>query len=48
MQAALKGIQNDLQVFQDVKNLKAWLKNFRLPEPEFEFDPFLDEFPPFR
>ena len=48
MQAALKGIQNDLQVFQDVKNLKAWLKNFRLPQPESGFDPFFDEFPPFR
>lgn len=48
MQTALKGIQNDLQVFQDVKNLKAWLKNFRLPQPESGFDPFFDEFPPFR
>jgi hypothetical protein len=48
IQAALKGIQNDLQVFQDVKNLKAWLKNFRLPQPESGFDPFFDEFPPFR
>ncbi|MCP5293050.1 MAG: molecular chaperone DnaJ, partial [Burkholderiales bacterium] len=48
LRAALKGIQNDLQVFQDVKNLKAWLKNFRLPQPESGFDPFFDEFPPFR
>jgi len=48
LRAALKGIQNDLQVFQDVKNLKAWLKNFRLPQPESGFDPLFDEFPPFR
>ncbi|MDR4520415.1 MAG: molecular chaperone DnaJ [Nitrosomonas sp.] len=48
LRAALKGIQNDLQVFQDVKNLKAWLKNFRLPQPESGFDPFFDEFPSFR
>jgi len=48
LQAELKRIQNDVQVFKDVKNLKVWLKSFRLPEPELGFDPFLDEFPPFR
>ncbi len=48
MQAELKCIQNNLQVFQDVRNLKVWLKNFHLPEPEFEFDPLLNRFPLFR
>lgn len=39
-------VQRDLRAFRDVKRLKAWLKNYRIPEPDF--DPFFDEFPPFR
>lgn len=46
MQDMLTRIQRDLRTFQDVKNLKAWLKSYRIPEPEF--DPFFDGFPPFR
>lgn len=46
MQSEIKRIQQDLRLFTDVKYLKAWLKNVRLPEPEF--DPFFDGFPPFR
>ena len=48
MQAEIKRIQQDLRQFKDVKNLKAWLKSFQLPEPDFGFDPFFDGFPPFR
>jgi hypothetical protein len=39
-------VQRDLRAFRDVKQLKAWLKGYRIPEPDF--DPFFDEFPPFR
>ncbi|MBA3611647.1 MAG: molecular chaperone DnaJ [Nitrospirales bacterium] len=39
-------VQRDLLAFRDVKRLKAWLKGYRIPEPDF--DPFFDEFPPFR
>ncbi len=46
MQDMITRIQRDLRTFQDVKNLKAWLKSYRIPEPEF--DPFFDGFPPFR
>jgi hypothetical protein len=48
MQAEIKRTQQDLRLFKDVKNLKAWLKSFQLPEPDFGFDPFFDGFPPFR
>ncbi len=46
LQAEIKRIQQDLRLLKDVKNLKSWLKGFRLPQPEF--DPFFDQFPPFR
>ncbi|OQW98990.1 MAG: molecular chaperone DnaJ [Thiothrix lacustris] len=46
MQDMITRIQRDLRMFQDVKNLKAWLKSYRIPEPDF--DPFFDGFPPFR
>ncbi|MBO0613380.1 molecular chaperone DnaJ [Thiothrix fructosivorans] len=46
MQDMITRIQRDLRTFQDVKNLKAWLKSYRIPEPDF--DPFFDGFPPFR
>ena len=46
MQDMITRIQRDLRAFQDVKNLKAWLKSYRIPEPDF--DPFFDGFPPFR
>ncbi|WP_342349858.1 hypothetical protein [uncultured Nitrospira sp.] len=38
-------VQRDLLAFRDVKQLKAWLKGYRIPEPDI--DPFFDEFPPF-
>ncbi|MBS4099144.1 MAG: molecular chaperone DnaJ [Sulfuricella sp.] len=38
-------IQAELTRFQDVKQFKAWLKSYRIPEPEF--DPFSYDFPPF-
>jgi len=31
-------IQHDLMLFNDVKQFKLWLKNYRVPEPGF--DPF--------
>jgi hypothetical protein len=37
--------QRELQAFRDVKQLKAWLKGYRIPEPDF--DQFFDEFPLF-
>jgi hypothetical protein len=46
MQDMITRIQRDLRTFQNVKNLKAWLKSYRIPEPDF--DPFFDGFPPFR
>jgi hypothetical protein len=46
MQAGISRIQHDLQAFRDVKQLKAWLKRYQIPEPEF--DPFFAGFPPFR
>jgi hypothetical protein len=35
-----------MRAFRDVKQLKAWLKGYRIPEPDF--DPFFGDFPPFR
>ena len=46
MQDGITRIQRDLRAFQDVKQLKAWLKGYRIPEPDF--DPFFSDFPPFR
>lgn len=45
LQANIARIQHDLRQFRDVKQLKTALKSYRIPEPEF--DPFLDDFPPF-
>ncbi len=45
MQDELARIQHDLRLFRDVKQLKAWLKGYRIPQPAF--DPFMDGFPPF-
>ncbi len=45
VQGLITRIQRDLLAFRDVKRLKAWLKGYRIPEPDF--DPFFDEFPPF-
>jgi hypothetical protein len=45
MQEEIARIQHDLRLFRDVKQLKAWLKGYRIPTPEF--DPFLDGFLPF-
>ncbi|EIJ33780.1 hypothetical protein [Thiothrix nivea] len=46
MQEETARIERDLRLFRDVKQLKAWLKGYRIPAPEF--DPFLDGFPLFR
>jgi len=46
VQDMITRVQRDLRAFRDVKRLKAWLKGYRIPEPDF--DPFFDEFPPFR
>jgi hypothetical protein len=46
MQAGITRIQHDLQAFRDVKQLKAWLKRYHIPEPDFA--PFFADFPPFR
>ncbi len=46
MQDGIMRIQRDLRLFQDVKQLKAWLKSYRIPKPDF--DPFFGDFPPFR
>ena len=45
VQSMIVRIQHDLQTFRDVKQLKAWLKGYRIPETEF--DPFFDGLPPF-
>jgi hypothetical protein len=37
-QEVLANIQEGLRLFQDVQQLKQWLKGYRIPEPEF--DPF--------
>ena len=44
-QDMIASVQRDLRAFRDVKRLKAWLKGYRISEPDF--DPFFDEFPPF-
>ena len=41
LQESIALLQMDLRQLQDVKQLKAWLKGFRIPEPEF--DPFMDD-----
>lgn len=46
VQGMIARVQRDLRSFRDVKRLKAWLKGYRVPEPDF--DPLYDEFPPFR
>ncbi|MBJ6609306.1 MAG: molecular chaperone DnaJ [Candidatus Thiothrix moscowensis] len=46
LQDEIARIQQDLRLFRDVKALKAWLKLYRLPEPEF--DPFMAGLIPFR
>lgn len=46
MQMGIAHIQHDLRLFRDVKQLKAWLKGYRIPEPEF--DPFMAGLMPFR
>jgi len=38
MQEMIASIQEDLRQFQNVQQLKQWLKGYRIPEPEF--DPF--------
>lgn len=38
-------IQHDMRLFRDVKQLKAWINRYRIPEPRF--DPFMAGFPPF-
>lgn len=40
LQDGITRIQHDLRLFTDVKQLKAWLKGYRIPQPEF--DPFLN------
>jgi hypothetical protein len=45
-QGMITRVQRDLRAFRDVKRLKAWLKGYRIPGPDF--DPLFDEFPPFR
>ncbi len=39
-QEMITHIKHDLQRFQDVQQLKQWLKGYRIPDPNF--DPFLD------
>lgn len=46
MHQGIARIQHDLRLFRDVKQLKAWLKNYHIPEPEF--DPFMAGLLPFR
>ncbi|MGB3917044.1 molecular chaperone DnaJ [Thiothrix litoralis] len=46
VQDMIARIQRDMRAFRDVKQLKAWLKGYRIPEPDF--DPFFGDFPPFR
>jgi hypothetical protein len=46
IQDMIARIQRDMRAFRDVKQLKAWLKGYRIPEPDF--DPFFGGFPPFR
>lgn len=55
LQVQTREIENDLRQFKSVKALKSALKTFRLPEPDHDLDPFLDDFdeflddyPPFR
>ncbi|HEY5602983.1 MAG TPA: hypothetical protein VIM41_07750 [Gammaproteobacteria bacterium] len=36
MQEVVAGMQDDLRLFQDVQQLKQWLKDCRIPEPEFD------------
>ncbi|MBU0654485.1 MAG: molecular chaperone DnaJ [Gammaproteobacteria bacterium] len=45
-QEGIKHLQQDLRLFRDVKQLKAWLKVYQIPEPEF--DPFMAGLMPFR
>ncbi len=45
MQEEITLIQRDMRQFRDVKQLKAWINRYRIPEPAF--DPFMAGFPPF-
>ncbi|OGT21966.1 MAG: molecular chaperone DnaJ [Gammaproteobacteria bacterium RBG_16_57_12] len=45
LQGEIARLKRDLQQFQDVRQLKQWLKGYRIPEPEF--DPFFEMMPPF-
>ena len=45
MQSKIARLTHDLQRFQDVRQLKLWLKGYRIPEPEL--DPFVEMMPSF-
>jgi uncharacterized protein YifE (UPF0438 family) len=37
----ISSLKNDLAAFQDIRNIKDWLKSYRVtPQPSFEDDPF--------
>jgi hypothetical protein len=38
MQAEVDQLTQDLVAFQDIKQLKAWLKTYKIPPPDFYYD----------
>jgi hypothetical protein len=38
MQAEVDQLTQDLVAFQDIKQLKAWLKKYQIPGPQFFYD----------
>jgi hypothetical protein len=37
MQAEIEQLTQDLVNFQDIKQLKAWLKTYKIPPPDFYY-----------
>ncbi len=43
LRAAVAHVEAELQSLQDPDKFKLWLKQYRIPDPDDEFDPFLDD-----